>query len=540
MLSTLSSTAAPTLERPVRDPKAAVPRRADWGMIPSSLGEAARRKGIGGTAYDTAWVAGVPSQSDLRSSQFPTALSWLVDNQLPDGSWGSPIRYEPDRVLSTLAALASLATFGRSDREQRAVAAGTRYLWQHGDRLGLEPTEPVGFELLLPTLIRRAQLAGVGVPSNLDIYGPQRAAKLRLIPPHALYSPDVTTVHSLEFLGEQADWGRLGSAQGANGSIGNSPAATAFYASRTHEPRALAYLENCLRRNGGCSAPVLYPCDTFEMLWSAYHLFLAGVPASRLLNAGERAGLREALRGDGVSLASSFPIPDADDTAVALLLLHSLGERVDPSVLERFVSGCGHFVSYPFERHSSVGVNLHVLHALARIPGYSASSATIAGIVDYLGDRRIDGAYWLDKWHVSPIYATAHAVCALSELPIPYMKAAQPLIDGAHAWLCDLQRADGSWGWHEQSTLEETAYAALALAVLNRTSRYVGDLERRHAGVRYIEGTMRGEGGLGSQACYPPMWIDKCLYTPPLVVRSAVRAALIANLELGAMGPRIA
>jgi hypothetical protein len=27
---------------------------------------------------------------------------------------------------------------------------------------------------------------------------------------------------------------------------------------------------------------------------------------------------------------------------------------------------------------------------------------------------------------------------------------------------------------------------------------------------------------------FPPLWIDKCLYTPPLIVRAAIDAALSA------------
>jgi len=317
------------------------------GLLPL-LGLPDARPGIAGTAYDTAWVAGVPASGHHRAPHFPLALQWLVDHQWPDGSWGGAVRYEHDRILCTLAALAPLATFGRRAVDQACVTAGTRYLWQHGHLLAGEPAELVGFELLLPALVQRAQRAGIAVPPHLDIYGTQRAEKLRMIPPEALYSPRVTVVHSLEFLGEDADLAGLRAARGANGALGNSPAATAFYVARSGDPRAHGYLEECLSRSGGAMAPVLHPCETFEALWAAYHLFLAGVPAHRLLTPVERAALGHALRTGGVSLAPSFPIPDADDTAVALVLLHDLGERVDPGVLQAFArtdDGC--FAVFP-------------------------------------------------------------------------------------------------------------------------------------------------------------------------------------------------
>lgn len=495
------------------------------------LGEPSARPGIVGTAYDTAWLAGVPSKCDPRVSRFPAALRWLTENQLPDGSWGSTIPYEHDRLLSTLAALAPLAAFGRGVEDQEAVAAGVRYLWEHDHRLAHELVEPVGFELLLPALVKRAQQAGVPVPADLDIYGPQRAAKLRLIPPSALYSPGVTVVHSLEFLGDEADLSGLRGAQGTNGSIGSSPAATAFFFERSGDPRALAYLEDCLGRNGGATTPVLYPCETFELLWSAYHLFLAGVPAERLLSTGDRILLREALNDGGVSLSPTFPIPDADDTAVALLLLHSLGERLDPSVLQSFAVKDGHFASFSFERHSSVGVNLHVLHALLAVPGYPNSTETTDRLLDYLSDQQLQTGCWVDKWHISPIYATAHALCVFGELGAAQARRAAPMVRRAHDWLCETQNSDGSWGWFGQATAEETAYALLALAALDDEGDGTRHSERRRAGLRYLMEATLGLG-VSAGAHYPAMWVDKCLYTPPLIVASVIQAARMANVHL--------
>lgn len=161
------------------------------------FGDPYLRPGIAGSAYDTAWLASVPADQERRNSRFPSSLQWLVEHQLQDGSWGGAVRYEHDRILSTLAALVPLATFGRRATDRACVEAGVRYLWQHCHLLPTEPMELVGFELLLPTLIRRAQRAGISVPPNLDIYGVQRTEKLRLIPPAFLYSSKATIVHSL-------------------------------------------------------------------------------------------------------------------------------------------------------------------------------------------------------------------------------------------------------------------------------------------------------------------------------------------------------
>lgn len=489
------------------------------------LGNPSTRPGITGVAYDTAWLAGMPAPTDRRSSRFPTALRWLADNQLADGSWGSPVRYEHDRILCTLAALAPLAEFGRRDEDRRAVEAGTRYLWQHGHLLSREPVEPVGFELLVPALVQRARAAGVAVPPHLDSYASQRARKLDLIPKNALYSPHTTIVHSLEFLGDQADPRGLAAAQGQNGALGNSPAATAFFLAQTQssDPQALGYLESCLDRGGGASAPVLHPCDTFELLWSAYHLFVGGAPSPGILRATERRRLLVDLASGGVSLSRTFPIPDADDTAVALLLLHDLGERVDPSVLQAFETADGSFASFPYERHSSVGVNAHVLHALLRVPGYPDASRAIDRILTYLIDSH-SGLYWIDKWHISPLYATAHVLAALEDLPAAQRGRVAELVEHSREWIRQSQNADGSWGFYSQATAEETAYGLLALL----GTRDVDQRDHAHAFAAANFLQLHLEDPDRDTIAHPPLWVDKCLYVPPLVVNAAIAGALTA------------
>lgn len=493
-------------------------------QAPTLLGDPQGRPGIAGTAYDTAWLASVPAERRKHSGHFPSALQWLVEHQHADGSWGGSLRYEHDRLICTLAALPALATFGRRSADHAGVQRGTRYLWQHGHLLQSEKMELVGFELLLPALVRRAQQAGIPVPPYLNAYDQQREEKLRLLPPAALYSPRTTVAHSLEFLGDQADLAGLRTTQAANGAIGNSPAATAFYYTLSGDAQALTYLEECIARTDGVMAPVLHPCETFETLWSAYHLHLAGIPSQVLLDQAERVALRQALATGGVSLSPSFPIPDADDTAVALLLLHDLGEPTDVRVLDSFARPDGHYVTFPFERHSSVGVNVHVLHALSSLPGHPERHAAIDQLLDYLADQQCDGMYWLDKWHISPYYATSHALCVLSQLPARHQLAAQPLITCSAEWLRQTQNPDGSWGFYGQATAEETAYAVLGLATMSAGERSPRDRQRCLAGVRYLDGVM-ASASTSDDDCFPPMWIDKCLYRPTLVVRTVIVAA---------------
>ena len=67
---------------------------------------------ISASAYDTALVALVEDVNGRGSPQFPKSLQWIIDNQLPDGSWGDPhIFVAYDRLLCTLASVISLTHY---------------------------------------------------------------------------------------------------------------------------------------------------------------------------------------------------------------------------------------------------------------------------------------------------------------------------------------------------------------------------------------------------------------------------------------------
>lgn len=485
------------------------------------LGQPEARPGLGPVAYDTGWLASLPSLQEPSQPLFPECLSWLLDHQLADGSWGGSIAFAQDRILCTLAAIVALARFNHADRYRRAIEAGRRYIWKHWQDLAAEQPELVGFEVLLPALVERASDAGIEVPAELRPYAERRARKLQLIPSGALYSANVSLVHSLEFLGNDADLSRLKGAQGADGCVGNSPAATAFLYDRTADGKALRYLRHVaqLSRDGGIT--VAYPCETFEYLWSAYHLLLGGIAAQRLMLPDEQASLEAALAKGGVGFSASFTVPDADDTAVALILLAAVGRPVDAATLAPFALGDGGFVSYPHERHASASANLHVLHALLRVPGYRHTARTVDRLLEVIIDARQSRPFWLDKWHISPYYTTAHALQVFSELSPRRAERLAPIVDCTRDWLRQTQSADGSWGFFGQATREETAYAMLALASGQPDA---ADVPRCAAGAKFLRAT---EG-----QPHPPLWIEKCLYAPALVVDSAIEAALLLDAKL--------
>jgi halimadienyl-diphosphate synthase len=473
-----------------------------------------RVRSIASTPYDTAWVAAVPDPLDRRDPRFPTALNWIAANQWPDGSWGSEIPYLHDRIICTLAALIPLARYGRREQDAQMIRRGERYLWQNAHLLETQQCELVGFELLLPTLIETAISAGVHLPPYIYAFEGERTNKLKMLPEKLLYSPHVTIAHSLEFLGSSVDPLQLVSVRAANGSIGNSPAATAFLLHYLDDQDAVDYLERCLADDSGEAVPVLEPCETFDALWSAQHRWLGGTPATELLVEPLRSVLEAGLQGKGVSLSPSFPIPDADETAVALLLFYEAGIAITSSALELFERD-DYFVSFPYERHPSTGVNIHALMTLHRYRNYPNRDNTIAKILRFLAGNRQQGSFWTDKWHISPLYATGRAIVALSEVDGPNAAFAQELLAPSLAWVLKTQNEDGSWGAFDIPTAEETAYALLALHCVPPSEEVMSAIS---AGYAYlVEHT---------SITRPAMWIDKCLYYPTRIVESAIQAAL--------------
>jgi halimadienyl-diphosphate synthase len=155
-----------------------------------------------------------------------------------------------------------------------------------------------------------------------------------------------------------------------------------------------------------------------------------------------------------------------------------------------------------------------VLHALLRLPGEHEQA--IKRIAEYLADQH-SGLYWIDKWHISPLYATAHVLAVVAELSRDQAKPVAQLAEQSREWLRQSQNADGSWGFYGQPTAEETAYGLLALCAADFDEQ---DRTRCENAARYLSDAAHDN--------FPPLWIDKCLYTPPLIVRAAIAGALNA------------
>lgn len=453
------------------------------------------------TAYDTAWVARVKSSEG--SAAFPAAIDWLRTHQQGDGSWGGPIGFPHDRIISTLAAIVALAP-NPEDRER--IARGSRSISLWLDDLEDHPAETVAFELLAPTLLDECRALGIELPyEHFAFIDALRAQKLARIPAEHVYSPASPLAFSLEHRGADLDLSRLDAARGANGSFGNSPSATAYALLHRDDPAARSYLERLAGRSKDGGYCNVQPFDVFEHAWVLFNLLHGGLVSDAgrpLVGFLERNWTERGVGWNSAGITS-----DCDDTALTLKVLRAFGHQHDATALTHFAAK-EHFVCYHGERTTCASANIHAFDALSSFEqtGDIAGLKSLAAV--YLAKTMRDGGYWLDKWHASPYYAVGHALIAFGD--------DMSFATGPRKWVLSSQNENGSWGY-AGGTAEETAYALQGLL-----SSTVPDGRARNA----VE---RGRDYLWSgidEDAYPPLWIGKGLYTPRLVVRSAVLSAL--------------
>jgi halimadienyl-diphosphate synthase len=470
---------------------------------------------MGSTAYDTAWAARLGEIDWDISSK---SLSWLAENQLPDGSWGAaaPMYYH-DRVLCTLAAMIALTYQGRRGHDKVQIENGRLALERivGGATQGLQ-ADPngatVGFEMIAPILAGEAERLGLIKDQSDRILG--RLSKLRAKKLSYLKGKMISRHVTMAFSAEMA--GRDGqhmldveNLQENNGSVGVSPSATAYFATyvKPGDEVSLKYLRDITNADGGM--PNVAPFDVFEIAWTLWNLSL--IP-----DLGHAEKLKPHLEflsnawqpKAGIGFAAGYSVKDSDDTGLVYEALLRYGIEKDLASVLAYEEE-DHFRCFDLEVNTSISANIHVLGALAQA-GLDRKNISVQKTLNFLRksrDRNLP--FWADKWHSSPYYATSHAIIASAGID-------NELVGESVEWILKTQNRNGSWGTY-LPTAEETAYALQALWVWDQKVAAVPRGTLRN-GARWLKENM--------DEPYPPLWIGKCLYGPNLVIRSAVISAL--------------
>jgi squalene-hopene/tetraprenyl-beta-curcumene cyclase len=188
-------------------------------------------------------------------------------------------------------------------------------------------------------------------------------------------------------------------------------------------------------------------------------------------------------------------VPDADDTAGAVLALHAL-DPADAGVRAAASNGiqwlldlqnrdggiptfCRGWGALPFDR-SATDLTAHAIRAWmawhgAVDPALRARiDRGLARAIAFLeSSQRPDGAFeplWFGNQRApqeeNPVYGTSRVLAGLAEALAVDRRRVAPIIERARRWLIDAQNADGSWGGDRgvAGSIEETSLAVEAIA----------------------------------------------------------------------------
>jgi len=460
------------------------------------------------SAYDTAWVAWL----------YPEAQAWLIEAQHPDGSWGAEVEYYHDRVIATLSAINAIAATSANGHDMERVERGIRYLEKAISHLEQDVFETIGFELLLPGLVDISRSLGLKIDQISKLIEPQLPLfyqKLSLIPEAVIYSPEFMVAHSLEFIGfEKLDQNAISQLRSSNGSIHNSPSATAFVEIAAQgSVEGSAYLDTLIGKYNG-SVPGFAPFELFELIWAFHHISLnIEVDLLKPLIEPFIEFIGEAWTQKGVGFATTCA-PDADDTSLGLRLLHEMDIRKSPLVLETYEVD-DHFQCLPFERNISLDIHIHIIQALRSTKDFPRREEMLFKALNVLKDHLAGTEYIVDKWHISPYYSTSHAITSL-------IGVADNTINKPINWLLKTQRDNGSWTFYPgcpKAAVEETAYVLMALMMVYEKTGNI-PFKVIEDGFRYLSTHYTSAEEL------PALWIHKALYNPYHIVDAVILSTM--------------
>ncbi len=122
--------------------------------------------------------------------------------------------------------------------------------------------------------------------------------------------------------------------------------------------------------------------------------------------------------------------------------------------------------------------------------------SAVQKIFKFMLQTRTAEAFWTDKWHISPYYATSHAIIVC----VGYNNAR---VEPAVNWIVNTQSTDGAWGFYNVFTAEETAYCLQALFMWQRAGGSVPP-SVFDQGIAWLREHI--------DSPYPSLWVGKCLY----------------------------
>ncbi|CAM0902673.1 unnamed protein product [Alopecurus aequalis] len=219
--------------------------------------------------YDTAWVAMVPLQVTPQAPCFPQCVEWILQNQHHDGSWGlneHDLSINKCSLLSTLACIIALKKWNVGPEH---IRRGEHFISTNFSIVMDEQiSAPVGFNVTFSGMISQAIAMGLEFPMKQDYLDGTlhiRQMELKRFAEDNSYGREAYMAYIVEGLGYMLDWSKIMKFQRKNGSLYNSPSATAAALIYNYDDKALQYL-NLLVSKYGSSVPTMFPIRIYVHL----------------------------------------------------------------------------------------------------------------------------------------------------------------------------------------------------------------------------------------------------------------------------------
>lgn len=546
---------------------------------------------LAGSALSTATAVTALFLADREAerSRFPSSgdreliqkgWEWLVRNQNEDGGWGDTVRSISN--ISTTALCWAAVSLNPNSGAARVNASNRAAAWLESAAGGLDAASLIQAiarrygkdrTFSVPILTMLALAGRLGPPAQAWQAVPQLPFELAALP-HRFYKwarlPVVSyalpaliaighvrhhhgpTRNSVSRLARQLSLERtlrvLTQVQPTSGGFLEAVPLTSFVAmslvgsGRVKHPvcqLGLRFLRDAVRPDG------CWPIDTNLATWVttlSVNALSAASNGESPLSSVDRAAIREWLLAQqyrevhpytnappGAWAWTDLPggVPDADDTAGALIALRNLGPP-DAVVLDAAQAGiswlldlqnrdggmptfCRGWGNLPFDR-SGPDLTAHAILAWMAwreslpVPMRRRVSTAVRRAAAYLAARQQPDGSWLPLWfgnqHThddsNPTYGTARVLTAVRELARHQEPRCDIMLERAVGWLLAAQSESGGWGGNVDTppSVEETGLAlgALSEIALEQDAAWNGFPPDRQA--RLHEAILRGSDWL--------------------------------------------
>ncbi len=473
-----------------------------------------------GVIYDTALVGSLTD--NVGNPRFPYQAEYVLSRQFEDGSWGAPNFIPYDRLLSTTAVLYMMVELGIHNRSFFRPYFERGYAWvEENFRKILDSPYPrsVGFEFIYPHMIERILSADGSISERVRLPKLERIVEQKLETfGEGIYRFPTPLVFSAEGLVKNVEQATMiSSLQSENGSLGASPSSTTvllkYGVKGAVKQKAYQYIQNSILRD---NSVVHFRDYTYmNIVYSLYPLFKSGFQiGSGSIYLTNR--IKSGWTKYGLSFGKAFPVPDADDTAVAIVDMHYMGERDITKYAEalKFYEAEDHYKTYPGEIGQSLLNNLHVLDLLLTL-NTDESVEKAEKILKFIDRNLRQNIQQLGKYHSSVAFQLGSMLLAMF-----------PQLDTmASSYIVKLEMILKEFieSPKEKYLFDEELGACLfGLLHAHKHGQDVNcDLIRR--GFEILD--VRTQGG--SKLDYIPLWTSKVAYAPRHIIRANVLSGLL-------------